>query len=93
MTKRQNTHTSETEKVYDVIFKPKQLQFFKRTFHKIVYAHTKFGLLWVKGSGVKRGGGAVSVPPGLSEFLKSLKVSFRTPNDSRYFKFAVRCHK
>ena len=34
----------------------------------IVFAHTKFGLVQIKGSGVKGGGFR---PPGLSEFLKS----------------------
>ena len=36
----------------------------------IVFAHTKFGLVRIKGSGVKGGEGGFS-PPGLSEFLKS----------------------
>ena len=35
----------------------------------IVFAHTKFGLVWIKGSGVKREGWIPS--PGLSKFLKS----------------------
>ena len=34
----------------------------------IVFAHTKFGLVRIQGSEVKRGGGADS---GLSEFFKS----------------------
>ena len=74
MTKRQNTHISETGKIYDVIMtsflKPKHLKLCMRpTFHKIVFAHIKFGLVRIKGSGVKRG--ADSPPFGLSEFLKS----------------------
>ena len=40
-----------------------------RTFHKIVFAHTKFGLVQMKGSEVRRGG--VDSAPSLSEFLKS----------------------
>ena len=40
------------------------------TFHKIVFAHTKFGLVRIKGSGVKREADSTP-PPGLSEFLKS----------------------
>ena len=35
----------------------------------IVFAHTKFGLVRIKGSEVKREGGIR--PPGLNEFLKS----------------------
>ena len=35
----------------------------------IVFAHTKFGLGRIQGSGVKRG--ADSAPPSLSEFFKS----------------------
>ena len=35
----------------------------------IVFAHTKFGLVQIKGSGVKRP--AVPPPSSLSEFLKS----------------------
>ena len=41
----------------------------------IVCAHTKFGLVRIQESEVKRGGGggrAESAPPGLSEFLRSL---------------------
>ena len=38
----------------------------------IVFAHSKFGVVRIKGSGVKRGGGGGFGPPGLSEFLKSL---------------------
>ena len=41
---------------YDVIFKLKRLKFCTSTFHKIVFARTKFGLVQMKGSGVKRGG-------------------------------------
>ena len=71
MTKRQNTHVLKIENVYDVImtafFKPKHLKFCTTTFHEIVLAHKKFGLVRMKGSGVKRGD-----PPGLSEFLNSL---------------------
>ena len=35
----------------------------------IVFSYAKFGLVQIKGSGVKRG--ADSAAPGLSEFLKS----------------------
>ena len=55
MTKRQNTHIPETEKVYCVIMtsflKTKTLEILHKDF-----AHTKFGLVRIKGSGVKRGG-------------------------------------
>ena len=39
----------------------------------IVFAHTKFGLVRIHGSEVKKGGGGgvESDSPGLSEFLKS----------------------
>ena len=37
----------------------------------IVFAHNKFGLVQIKGSGVKRGDGFR--PHGLSEVLKSLR--------------------
>ena len=67
-TKRQNTHILETEKVYDVILKPKHLKFCTRTFHKIVFAHTKFGLVGRRRAEL-RGGRILS--PGLSELLKS----------------------
>ena len=44
-----------------------------RTFHKIVFAHTKFGLVLVKGSGVKVGGSA----------LQSERV-FKNPSQDRF---------
>ena len=40
-------------------------------FHKIVFAHTKFGLIRIKGSGVKVGKGGGFRLPGMSEFLNS----------------------
>ena len=43
----------------------------------IAFAHTKFGLVRIKGSGVKRGGGICPPPiPSLSEFLKSRHGKF-----------------
>ena len=63
MTKRQNIHVSETEKVYCVImtsFSTKRLEILHKDFHKIVFAHTKFGLVQMKRSGIK---GGRSPPP------------------------------
>ena len=37
----------------------------------IVFAHTKFGLVRIQGSEVKRGGGGAESASVLSEFLKS----------------------
>ena len=56
MTRHQNTHILEAEKVNDVIM-TSFLNQNMRTFHKIVFAHTKFALVQMKGSGVKTGGG------------------------------------
>ena len=36
----------------------------------IVFDHTKFGLVWIKGSKVKRGGGFHPPSPRLSEFFE-----------------------
>ena len=59
MKKRQNAHISETEKVCYVImtsfFNQKHLKFYRKTCGRIVFAHIKFGLVRIKGSGVKRG--------------------------------------
>ena len=56
MRKGLNTYILEAEKVYDVIFQQNHLKFGTRTFHKIVFAHVKFGLVPTKESGVKGGG-------------------------------------
>ena len=66
MTKHQNTHISETEKVYCVImtsFLTKTLEILLKNFHKIILAQTKFDLVQMKGSGVKRGEGRIPPPP------------------------------
>ena len=66
MTKRQNTHISETEKVYCIImtsfFDQKHLKFCTRTCYMIVFSHTKFSLVRIKRSGVKRGRGGFRPP-------------------------------
>ena len=62
---------------YDVIFYPKHSKFCTRTFHMIVFAHTKFGLLRIQGSGVKRGGG------GGGRIRPQVWASFSNPGPDR----------
>ena len=42
---------------YDVIFKPKQFKFCTSTFQKIVFAHTKVGLVQMREAELREGGG------------------------------------
>ena len=95
MTKRQSIHISETEKVYCVIvtsFLTKTLEILHKDFRKIVFAHTKFGLVRIKGSEVKRG--ADSAPPRPERVFKipawiglriPLKLHLSTQSDYHWF--------
>ena len=69
--KRQNTWRSRTENVFDVIVEPKHLKICTMTIHREVFAHTKFGLVRIKRSGVNGGGGGegIPIPPAHLNFL------------------------
>ena len=71
--KRQNTWRSRTENVFDVIVEPKHLKICTRTIHREVFAHTKFGLVRIKRSGVNGGegggGGGIPILPAHLNFL------------------------
>ena len=49
----------------------------------IVFAHTKFGLVRIQGSGVKRGEGAESAPP-LPERVFEIPVQIGLSHDFEY---------
>ena len=56
MTKRQNTHISETEKVYCVImtsFLTKTLEILHKDLSYVIFGPSKFGLVQMKGSRIK----------------------------------------
>ena len=54
---KRQTWRSRTENVFDVIIElePKHLKICTRTIHCEIFAQTKFGLVRIKRSGVKRG--------------------------------------
>ena len=81
MTKRPNTHIIRDRKSllchYDVIFNQKHLKFCTRTCRRIVFAHTKFGLVRILGSEVKRGAESAPLPrpERVFEFLVRIRLN------------------